>query len=590
MDRRLALALVLSFLVLLVFQTWIAPKSRPPVPADSTGVAAPGADGTGTDRGDSTIPATRGEAGLPAAPEAPFPSLNDSATAAAVPETLVVTTAAADAAFVSRGGLLARWTLRDYHTPQKRPVQIVNGGGELGLALETEQGVVDLDSVPFAWRRARSGDRESVTFTASFPGGLRVEKTYLLPASGYLMDLRVQIAGAGAASGYRLIWRNGIPPAENDPKEMSATAGTMVMAGNNVTTLHPGSFKRAPEKEILGNIHWAGVRNKYFMAAMVPPAGVSSRVVATGRSGASENPQGRTGAELAMPILNGEAAHEYKVYLGPMDYGRLDNLGYELEHAVNLGWKPLRPLSHLLLVTMVWMYGFLPNYGVVIILISALTKLLFHPLTRSSMRSMRRMQVLQPELEALRAKHKGDPQRMQREMMDLYKKNKINPMGGCLPILIQMPVFIALYSVLSSAIELRQAGFVAWIDDLSTPDTLMRIQGFPIHVLPVLMFLSTVLQQKVTPMTDPRQKMMGYLMPFVMLFIFYSFPSGLNLYWTVNNILTAAQNWHILREHAAEENAHDDRGPGSSSLGRAFGFFRRNGRRGGGDRAKQAGS
>jgi YidC/Oxa1 family membrane protein insertase len=136
--------------------------------------------------------------------------------------------------------------------------------------------------------------------------------------------------------------------------------------------------------------------------------------------------------------------------------------------------------------------------------------------------------------------------------MNLYKQNKVNPMGGCIPLLVQMPVFIALYSVLANCIELRQAPFMLWMHDLSIPDVLFSVGGFPIHVLPVVMFATTLLQQKLTPMSDPKQKLMGYLMPVMMLFIFYSFPAGLNLYWTVNNVLTVAQQWQIHREVAHE--------------------------------------
>jgi len=155
------------------------------------------------------------------------------------------------------------------------------------------------------------------------------------------------------------------------------------------------------------------------------------------------------------------------------------------------------------------------------------------------MRSMQRMQELQPVMDRLREKYKNDQERLNKEIFALYKEHKVNPMGGCLPILVQMPVFFALYAVLSSSIELRQAGFVAWITDLSAPDVL-RLGGLSVHVLPLLMAATMVWQQKLTPM-DPRQAATGMMMPFVMLFIFYGMPSGLVLYWTTINILTALQ-------------------------------------------------
>jgi len=333
-----------------------------------------------------------------------------------------------------------------------------------------------------------------------------------------------------------------------DPKQDRLASATVVMAGKDVESLHPSAFRKVNEREIAGNVRWAGVRNKYFIAAMVPPPETSSRVVGIGDVVAQD-----TGVQLVMPLQNGGGQHALQVYLGPLDYTMMKPLGLGLEHAVNLGYKFVRPLSQVLLVCMEWLYKFVPNFGVVIIIISVLAKLAFYPLTRSSIRSMRALQHLQPKMEELRTKYKKDPARMQKEMMALYREYKVNPMGGCWPILVQMPVFIALYAVLANCIELRQAPFFGWINDLSTPDVLFRVGTFPIHILPFIMFLTTILQQKLTPMTDPRQKMMGYMMPVMMLFIFYSFPAGLNLYWTMNNILTVAQQWNIHREAEREK-------------------------------------
>ena len=379
---------------------------------------------------------------------------------------------------------------------------------------------------------------------AGLAEGVQITKTYTLPAEGYLVDLDVDITGAADAEGYRLIWRDAVPPAENSPKLDEQASGTIALLGNQRETIRPGSFKRASEKVLEGNVRWVGVRNKYFMAVVVPPDGATSRVVATGNAVTQAS-----GAEVVMPLLRGAGNDEFKIYLGPIDYDRLKSVGHDLERAVDLGWNIFRPISKALLWLMVWLHGIIPNYGVVIIIVSALTKVIFYPLTRTSMRSMKAMQHLQPQIKAMQEKYKGDPQRSQAEMMKLYKENKVNPMGGCLPIVVQMPVFFALYAVLANSIAMRGAGFMLWMNDLSVPDTIATVSGFSLHVLPFLLFVTTILQQKLTPMSaDPRQKMMGYMMPAVMLFIFYSFPAGLNLYWTVNNILTVAQQWWIHRE------------------------------------------
>jgi YidC/Oxa1 family membrane protein insertase len=234
------------------------------------------------------------------------------------------------------------------------------------------------------------------------------------------------------------------------------------------------------------------------------------------------------------------------LYLGPIDLWQLKGLKVGLERVVNLGWSWIRPVSQLILWFLVKCYALLPNYGLVIIILSALTKVLFHPLTKSSMKSMRNMQRLQPEIQKLKEKFKGEPQKMNREVMALYKREKINPLGGCLPLLLQMPVFIALYNVLMSSIEMRKAHFVWWISDLSSPDTVAVVAGFAIHLLPLLMAVTMFWQQKMTP-TDPRQAAMTYFMPALMLIFFYGLPSGLVLYWTANNGMTIAQQYLMQR-------------------------------------------
>jgi len=550
MDRRFAFAILLSFLVLMVFQVWLAPKhpqAPEPGAADSLAAAAAAAD---SDSARAAV-AAAGEDRRPEArrtrPTEPMRMQSPALVSPVVQEeTVTLGSTLFKATFTNRGGRLLRYELNTYDKPSGGPVQMVGSTPELGLTLETEQGLVPLDDVLFSTRQATVDGRRSVIFEAGMENGLRVEKIYRLPDDGYDIDLQVRIQGAGDVSDYLLTWRDGIPPSEGDHKQFRSGAGALALVGKDVTRKTPGSFKNEHEKTVEGNVQWAGVRTKYFMSAIVPPSGTSSRVVLTGSAEAHVN-----GVEVAMPILQGTADDTFLLYVGPLEYNRLKALGHGLENGVELSYKFIRPISKLLLVVMVWMHGFLPNYGIIIIVISALTKILFYPLTKSSIRSMKAMQRLQPEMQAIRDKYKSDPQRMQKETMELYKTHKVNPLGGCLPMILQMPVFFALYAVLANSITMRQSGFVWWITDLSIPDTVGMVGGFAIHVLPVIMFFTTVAQQKVTPVTDPRQKMMGYMMPVVMLFIFYSFPAGLNLYWTVNNVLTVAQQWNIHREPQA---------------------------------------
>ncbi|NIS61773.1 MAG: membrane protein insertase YidC, partial [Proteobacteria bacterium] len=232
----------------------------------------------------------------------------------------------------------------------------------------------------------------------------------------------------------------------------------------------------------------------------------------------------------------GEAVYRYELYLGPKVISLLKELNVGAEKVVRYGW--FTPIAKILLLFVNLTHKVTKNYGVDIIIISVLLKILFWPLTKKSYVSMKEMQKVQPEMAMLREKYKGDKARLNREMMDLYKRRKVNPLGGCLPMLVQIPIFFALYWALMGSIELRHAPFILWITDLSYRD--------PIYVSPILMGASMVWQQKMTPTAgDPRQAKMMMLMPIIFTFLFLSFPSGLVIYWLVTNILTIGQQYMI---------------------------------------------
>jgi len=250
------------------------------------------------------------------------------------------------------------------------------------------------------------------------------------------------------------------------------------------------------------------------------------------------------GGELATARL--------QMYIGPQDSKRLEAYGRKLEDGMDLGWKWIRPLSVLVLVCLEWMHKFIPNYGVIIIIFSILTKLAFYPLTRTSTQSMKKMQELQPKMKALQEKYKDNKEKLNQATMQLYRDEKVNPLSGCLPILLQSPVFIALYQSLSHTISLRGQPFVLWMKDLSQPDALATLPfeipflGADLNVLPILMAVAMYFQTKLTPSGATGQMaMMNTMMPLFMVFIFYNMPSGLVLYWLVNTIMQAYQSWRI---------------------------------------------
>jgi len=257
-------------------------------------------------------------------------------------------------------------------------------------------------------------------------------------------------------------------------------------------------------------------------------------------------------AALVLPVPPSGAAHRLRIYAGPNDYWALAKIGSHLEDVVDLGWRWLLPFSRAILRIMVFLHGFIPNYGLVIIVLSALVRVAFHPLTASSMKSMRAMQRIQPEIERLRKRYEKDPQKLNQAIFQIYKENKVNPLGGCLPLVVQMPVLFSLYQVFLHAIELRQSPFFAWINDLSAPDVLFHVAGFPIRILPLIMGLSAWLQQRLTP-TDPRQVLNVQLMNVFLLVLFYNLPSGLVLYWTITNLLTAAQQYLVTHGERAPQ-------------------------------------
>jgi YidC/Oxa1 family membrane protein insertase len=232
---------------------------------------------------------------------------------------------------------------------------------------------------------------------------------------------------------------------------------------------------------------------------------------------------------------------DYLVFIGPKDPELLKAAGHHLDQVVNFGFFNI--LAQPLFMVLTFFYGFFKNYGVSIILLTVLIKLLFWPLTHKSYASMKSMQKLQPEMQKLRDKFKNDKERLNKEMMALYKTHSVNPLGGCLPMIVQIPVFFALYQVLLNSIALRHAPFVLWLTDLSAKD--------PYYITPILMGASMFVQQKMTPTTaDPMQAKIFMAMPLIFTFMFLNFPSGLVIYWLVNNLLTILQQYFIHRKAA----------------------------------------
>jgi YidC/Oxa1 family membrane protein insertase len=291
--------------------------------------------------------------------------------------------------------------------------------------------------------------------------------------------------------------------------------------------------------ERAGQVQWTAIQNKYYAIAAIPRTSTTWSVLHEGTTPLEY------AAALRWPLNAASTAVHFTVFAGPKELRRLaalDGNGKSLAELVffNYGWvRILRP-DVWLLRPLQWLYGVTGNYGVAIIIITVIIKLLFYPLTWKSFKSMQAMQHLQPQMKRLQDMYKNDRQKLNEEMMKLYREQKVNPLGGCLPMVVQIPVFIALYQVLYASIELRHAGFMWWIKDLSAPD----------YPMALLMGASMVVQQWMTPTTgDPRQAKMMLFMPIIFTFMFLNFPVGLVIYWLVNNLLTIAQQYVMLRNH-----------------------------------------
>ncbi len=276
-------------------------------------------------------------------------------------------------------------------------------------------------------------------------------------------------------------------------------------------------------------LRWVAQEDKYFFSSIVPPEGSVAKIWRDER-----------GPLVAVNLS--EETNRYILYIGPKEHDRLKTLGVGLEHIIDFGFFSIlaRPLFWILK----FFYKLVGNYGWAIVLLTIVTRIPFIPLMNRGQKSIKKLQALQPKMNEIREKYKKDPKKMQEEMMKLYRQYKVNPMSGCLPMLIQIPVFFALYKVLLIAIELRGAPFILWIDDLSKKD--------PYYILPIVMGITMYIQQRMTPTPadTSQQKFMKFL-PLIFTFLFLNFPSGLVLYWLVSNILSIIQQWYVNKKAEA---------------------------------------
>jgi YidC/Oxa1 family membrane protein insertase len=466
------------------------------------------------------------------------------------------------AVLTNRGAGILSWKLngfREASDPAAPRINLVTGveAGKVSLATPfTELGIGDFANRVF---EVVSEDGSSVSFEAR-ENGVTLRKTFTFDSEDYSFRLLVEVLNQSTVS-IAPRFQIDIPAYHHPADDFREQALAALQDGSRVAKpvqgLGGGGFFQSitggkPEKyeDFVGPIDWAGIQTTYFLTAIVPdnPSQAQVRMAALEPrvSGVAQ----LSFAETEIPAGR-SLAREFRGFMGPKEMDRLEAFGGGTVHAIDLGWSWVEPLTRIFSLILKMLYSVVGNYGVAIVILTIMVRVVTAPLTVKQMRSMERMRALSPKLKEIQAEFSDDRQKQSEKTMALYKSEGVNPLGGCLPMLLQFPVFIGLFYALRSTIQLRQAPFFGWIDDLSVPESLFEIPGvdLPFRVLPLIMGASMVLQQRITPtQADPAQaKMMMTVMPIMMTVIFYQFPSGLVLYWMVSNILAISHQLWIGR-------------------------------------------
>ena len=551
-TQRLILLFIFGFSLLMLWEAWEREHRPKPTPVAQQQAPQPG------------VPAPA----KPAAPGAPAAASQSAvpavAAAEAKGETIRVRTDLVVAEIDTLGGTLKRLELlkhKDSNDPDKNFVLISPAHHYEAQSGLTGEGGPNHRTL---WRaapgpRALEGTADvlDLRLTAAGKDGVEVEKVYRFHRNSYVVDVALQVRNPGATPlatfAYFQLTHDGKP--EGNRNAVAETFGAQSFTGFAVYS-DEHKFQKVPPSDVdkakadyvkQTKDGWMAVVQHYFVSAWLAPAEMA-------HDNLIEKRQDGTYAGRMLTPLNvapgGEAKASMQLYAGPQEKRRLEHAAPGLDLVVDYGWLAI--IAWPLFWLLEHLHALTGNWGVAIILLTVLIKLIFFPLSAASYKSMAKMKLITPRLTKIREMYANDRQKMNQAMMDLYKTEKINPLGGCFPILVQIPVFIALYWVLLAAIELRHAPFALWIHDLAALD--------PYFVLPILMTVTMVLQTRMNPTPpDPVQAKVMQFMPFIFSIFFFFFPAGLVLYWLVNNILSILQQWQIQRMFDRDKPAHAKR-------------------------------
>ncbi|MCK9244335.1 MAG: membrane protein insertase YidC [Candidatus Marinimicrobia bacterium] len=462
------------------------------------------------------------------------------------------------------GGTITSVTLKNYNMISGRDTSLVelvptSEGQRLYLKYITSNGDPGLIDQNFSvlpgrpqdsknYFRLNNNDSLTITFALKSGKNILVKRAFTFYGNQYIIQTINDLDGMQddmASDKYELIWEGGLAYTEALLKDDVFYSKASAFGGGETDNLDIKSGKSG-QTNLIGATQWTAIKTKYFAAAFIPNRSAEGyRLTGTGAPIKGKDFLKVFNMYLT---LSASSAAEVKIFLGPLDYSIVKDIAPSFDKLMNFGFSLIRPISKAVLWVFTTMHRVIPNYGWVLIIFSILLKIGLTPLTNTSTRSMKEMQKLQPQIALLHEKYGSDPQRENTEKMKLFREHNINPMGGCLPILLQMPILWALFIVFRTTIELRQAPFIFWITDLSAPDTIFTlpfaipIYGSQVNVLPIIMALSQFVQQKISGASgNQQQKVMMYFMTVFFFFLFNQFPSGLNLYYTLYNVLSIVQ-------------------------------------------------
>lgn len=481
--------------------------------------------------------------------------------------------------FSNYGGAIVKYITKKFNTYDGHPVQLVDWkkGKELNILFTSKEGkMINTRDLVFGstyqpWDSINLNN--NAEYKLEYILNIDSAKTqqikiiYTFKKDSYEFDVNYELVNSSlfiSDSKYQLVWGSSLNLTEGRSDVESSYEKAYAYLGGELENIDATDFDKKTIGDFNGNTDYVASRNKYFGVFLIPTSrkgdGAYLEGIDTHLKDAGQRKEYSIGVK--MDIKNGKLnSDKFIILLTPIDYGILKGYNLDLQLVMTFPLDFIvRPIAQWFILPFFnFLHSFIPNYGFVIIVFALVLKILLNPLTKKQMDSMKRLGQLSPKMTAIREKYKDDPVKMNEQIMKLYKEEKINPMGGCLPMLLQLPILYALFGVFNSTIELRQQPFILWIHDLSTPDVIFNLP-FKIPIfgitqvagLATLMGITMFIQQKMT-ITDPKQKAMVYFMPILMTLLFFSFPSGLNLYYFTFNLLSIIQQWYETKIKAKKE-------------------------------------